>query len=250
MRIIFSKDRPAQLDLLLRSIDSHMEPEDTRVIWRASDERFRLGYQEVVSNPEQQEGEFGDELRALLDIAAWDDATVTFFCDDDIVFAPVDGDPGEALRNDEVLCHSLCLGRGNVKMRLPDGFPLWNWTVLGRHDFGYPCGVDGSTYRPEDVLLALGSDVIDNPTFVETVFLLRLSCFPHRPLMAAFENQSVVGVNVNVTSESSGCPSGRRFPQSAHELNERFLAGERIVLDAIDGAEVNSVHHEFGFQWA
>jgi hypothetical protein len=246
VRIIFSRNRPAQLDLLLRSIERHMEPAETHIIWHGSSRDFRAGYRRVVSNPMQEEGAFADELRAVVNRAR---EPVTFFCDDDIVFRKVEGDPAEALDDQRVLAHSLCLGRGNRQMRLPDGFPVWDWTALRRHDFGYPCGIDGNTYRPKDVRVVLPGDDITNPTWFETMFHMRLRYLYHRPLMASFQEQSVVGVPVNITSPSSSVAAGLRFEQSAKMLNERFLDGERINLDALDFSGVKSVHQEFPFEW-
>jgi hypothetical protein len=40
------------------------------------------------------------------------------------------------------------------------------------------------------------------------------------------------------------------FPQSTLDLNRRWLAGERIVLDdVVDRAAVSGCHHEVRFRW-
>ena len=250
MRVIFSKDRPAQLDLLLRSIERNMEPEDTTIIVHASTPMFVKGYGKI-KNPAWvfREGHFDWHLRDSLRVA---DETVTFFCDDDIVYRPVPRQPSELLLSDEmILAVCLYLGNGNTQMGLPRGFPVWRWQPLPRHDFGFPTAIDGNTYRTQDVLALIGDEVIPNPTMLETVMALRAERIAgERSLMAAFEQQSLVGVPVNRVSDQSGVPFGNIFPQSVEELNDRFLAGQRIDLDALDFSGITSCHHEIRFVWA
>lgn len=223
-----------------------MPPDETFVIWNASRFSYRHGYKRVVSDPEEK-GEFNLALREQL---ARGVETVTFFCDDDIVFRPVESDPAEALKDERVLCHNLSLGRGNAKMRLPDGFPVWNWTRLARHDFGFPCSLNGATYRPADVLKLLGSFEPSTPNLLETRMITKVGRIAKsRPLMAAPDYQSLVSVAVNHTSISQGAPSGRKYPQEAEALNREFLLGQMIDLDAIDFSVVDSVHHEFRYAW-
>ncbi len=247
MRIIFSRDRPAQLDLLMRSIDKHMEQEVTFVMWHGSTAMYRKAYRRVTKDPMEQD--FNEELRVLVGTSPW--TTVTFFCDDDIVYRPVPGIPHyDVLRDDRILCHSLSLGRGNAKQPVPKGFPAWNWTKLPRHDFGFPCGLNGNTYRSSDFTRLMGNDVYEDPTWLETMASMRLDQFiKTRPLMASYEQQCLVSVAVNRTSQSQGAPAGRTFPQSAAKLASRYLRGQRIDLDAIDFTGVDSVHHEFEFAW-
>jgi len=249
MRIIFSRDRPAQLDLLLRSIERHMEPEDTRILWIASNDFYRRGFDLLgVDTPPHGEEGFFEAFKELLGEAP---ATVTLFCDDDIVYRPVQGDPPALLLSDDrILTVCLYLGRGNVKQAIPDGFPVWEWHPLDRHDFGFPCAVDGNTYRPDDVLALMGGDYIPNPTWVEAIMAMRIRMFQEtRPLMASFTDQSVVSVPVNRTSHSLGPRAGRRFPQEPDYLNNRFLGGERIDFDALDFAGIDSCHHEIRYEW-
>ncbi len=250
MRIVFSKDRAAQLDLLLRSIERHMPPEETTVIWRATTEDFLRGYKMLRLRESFEESDWFDFnflLRdALNDVAG---GTVTFFCDDDIVYRPVPKPPAELLA-DKVLTVCLYLGRGTAKMALPNGFPLWDWTTLERHDFGFPTAVDGNTYRVEDVLTLIVGEPIPNPTMLETTMSLSAPGIAvKRPLMASFEQQCLVGVPVNRVSDLSGVHFGLTQPQTAVDLNRRFLAGEQINLDALDFSGVNSCHHEIRFEW-
>lgn len=249
MRLIFSRDRAAQLDLLLQSIERNMTPEETTVLWTASNEQFAVGYENVVSPQtdfvfQETEAEFDTALRETLAASE----TVTFFCDDDIVFRPVPAPPSSLL-TDGVLCVRMSVGRETRNMVLPAGFPVWEWSLLEPHDFGFVGGVDGDTYRSHHALAALGGETIGNPTWVETDMSLSFRRTEALPLAACFPNQCVVGNAVNRVSPSSGVGCGFVFPQTAAALNKRFVRGERINYDKLDFAGIDSCHHEILLQW-
>lgn len=246
MRIIFSRDRPAQLDLLLRSINRYMRPEETRLLWYASLAEYERGYAELTSTSITTYHEFDGALRDALAASE----TVTFFCDDDVVYRPVPANPAHLLEDEAIFTVSLRLGKGSSQP-LPPDFPVWVWRSLEPHDFGFPCSVDGHTFRSYDVERMLGTNPVCNPTMLETIMAHRASLFyKERELMTCFDDQCLVGVPVNRVSEESGVPNGERYPQSPQALNKRFLAGERIDLDAIDFSVVDSCHHEFKFIWS
>lgn len=255
VRIIFSKDRAAQLDLLLQSLEKNAEPEETRVFWLASSLRFWDGYRALYLLEQQlHPGDFNAELRETLDDTQ--DETVTFFCDDDVLFRSALGARSLLLSSPGMLSFSLRLGRGNVhqdwpfqphETRLP---PMWYWELLPRHDFGFPGSIDGHVFRTADVVRMIGGDVIETPTALEAILAHRCDMLKdERPLMGCFPDQRLVGVPVNRVSEQSGCGFGERFPQSAEEMNERWLAGERIDLEALDFSGVDGCHVEVPFVW-
>jgi hypothetical protein len=259
MRIVFSRDRAAQLDLLLRSIERNMLPEETTVIWTASSQRFLRGYEEIVSPNtrfvfQETDVEFDTALRESVGMSE----TVTFFVDDDIVFRPVPVLPSSLL-TERVLCSRLNIGQGNQEMTLPDGFPIWEWGKLENHNFGFVGGVDGETYRScevlemlgeETVLKWLGKETMGNPSWVETVlnYAFREKC-DSLPFAVSFRHQCVVGNPVNRVSPSSGIGCGFVFPQPTADLNDRFLEGQTIDYDSLDFSGVRSCHHEILFQW-
>lgn len=244
MRIVFSRDRAAQLDLLLRSLVRNAPAEVVDVIWWANEARFINGYGQALDGRVRPwftpPDKFRERLMALLEYAG--DRHVTFFCDDDIVYRPLLASPSYWLQNPRVLCFSW---------RLSADENPWRWAGLPRTDHGYPGSIDGHTFRVNDVLdMIWGHDEIVNPTALEHV--LANACdnlAAHRPLMAASSQQVLVGVPVNRVSETSRCPHGEEHPQSTRELNDRFLAGERIDLDALDFRGVAGCHHEIPFVW-
>ncbi len=252
MRLIFSKDRAAQLDLLLRSLDRFAPAEDTTVIWTATPGRLEQGYLEAPFSAEfvrQDEGGFDDAFRAALEEAFEGDDSVTLFCDDDVAFRPLASPylPGE------VVAFSHRLGVQNDRPK-PDGFPVWLWGPLERTDFGFPASVDGHVFRASDLLSLIGGDVLENPTGVETIIAGRVEGVlgKRRPWMGCGHDQSIVGVPVNRVSTSSGVDHGLDFPQAVEKINRRWLLGQQINLDdAVEKlqSQVRGCHHEIRFEW-
>lgn len=251
MRIVFSKDRPAQLDLLLRSIDRHMIPEETVVLIDATDFAYDEGYgllvERYVPNGSEHEfwlGDFDMNLRWTLSHAG---ETTTFFCDDDVVINPV-SDLSDFKNQPEVFTISLRLGKDNGCM--PWQGTLWEWAALERHTFGFPASIDGHMFHTADIIEMIGREPVRNPTMLETTMSMRAEAFAQaRPLMGCFEQQKLVGVPVNRVSDNSTCITGRFHPQPTKDLNDRFLGGERIDLDALDFTGCDDVHWEVTYEW-
>jgi hypothetical protein len=243
VRVVFSKDRAAQLDLLLRSLDRYAPEEETTVISTTSTHGFWSGYDilqdehpAVVWYEHFGEVDFGDHLAYALDAA---DETVTFFCDDDVLYRKIDQAPALILDADrDVLTFSLRLV----------GALVWDWTVLEPHDHGYPGSIDGHTFRTDDVRRMLDGQEIPNPLILETVLAARVGELG-RPLMASYREQKLVGVNVNAVAEQGGRRAGGIYPQSAEELNARYLAGQRISLDRLAIPPAGGCLVEVPFEW-
>lgn len=249
MRIVFSRDRAAQLDLLLRSLQKFVPAEKTYVLWHGTTKDFVAGYDRLGLGAQTLPITFDYNLRWIL--THDDDEYVTFFCDDDVVFGDLYCEPAQVLEeHDDTLTFSWRLSGQPEQTGLPFVLSRWNWTFLPRTDHGYPGSIDGHTFRVADVLEMLGDYKVPNPTMLETRLAARCEDFvERRPLMASPVEQVLVGVPVNRVSEPSGCRFGELFPQPTEELNRRFLDGQRIALEQLDFSQVTSCHHELQFVW-
>ena len=175
---------------------------------------------------------------------------VTFLCDDDILFA--EAQPYDLKPN--WLCYSWRLGANTLRC-YPTGKEQrylggsWPWRN-GQGDFGYPGSLDGHTFRTEDVVQMLGSRTFANPTELEDALNAGCHELTHGRLMMACPPRSVLcSVPVNRVSEQSQVRFGVTHPASAEALNERFLAGGRLDLDAMDFSGVDSAHYEVEMRW-
>lgn len=209
--LIFSKDRPAQLDLLLRSIQLHAPGLYRRVqiSWLATDSFYRAGYKIC-------EAEHGDGLaRAFVDerfcidhaagtsfenwVRVWlahpnRSQTVSFLVDDDVFYRDA---------------------------QEPDVLP---WSYRGG-DYDYPFSLDGNVYAKTDIEKLLHGLRFTDPTELEHQGHLHRDRLPFTEV--AHGEPCLVGVPANRVSKSSGMP---HMGQHEYDLNEKYLAGERLAL--------------------
>ena len=258
--IILSKDRPAQLDLLLRSIERNGAGWfDWEALWNGErgdeDYDFTLWHPDRFCRDDTANGDFEWFVRAMLAEAG---EFVCFLCDDDILYRPAPVFSG--IRSEETLCWSLRLGLNTVRQypsdlpqawpwRSPDGPFVWDWRTADL-DFGYPGSVDGHIFRTADVRRMLAGRSFPNPTSLECALVEGCNeIAEERPLMACYPHSVLVGNPINRVSAQSNVRYGTRYPVTAAECQERFGRGERIDLDALDFSEVNGAHSEIQLVW-
>ena len=118
--IVFSKDRPLQLDLCLKSIKQNLFANNKIVVLYATSDGYDINYNQLID--EHLDVEFFkqrysifEHIRTILDDAS---EHIMFFTDDDIVYRkcqPTEDDINSAFNND-ACCISLRLGL-NTSMR-------------------------------------------------------------------------------------------------------------------------------------
>lgn len=270
--LVFSRDRPMQLDACLRSLYEHVELDDVAVIYQATQPHFEQGYMIVADESPAwmvRQTEFSEDVLAVLPQLG---PFVLFQCDDAITFR--DAPDAESAFTDDVI--SLCLRLGSntrychprdLHHGLPDferrgPFQVWDWhgdtpdgdlfDWQGREgDFGYPYSIDGNVHRRDSVREWVGGGQFVNPNQME-------GCVVHAigqrrdlpPLMASYPHSVQVGLPINVVNQTHGNRFGLVYPVETLELNERFLNGERVDLDAMDYEGVIGAHQELELRFA
>lgn len=212
--LIFSKDRPAQLDLLLRSIQRHARGlyQHIHIIYDYSDDvSFGKGYgicaldhnsgQVRIRNPFITWGfsshtmPHADDFENL--VRGWlcrPNQTISFLCDDDVFYRDA---------------------------QEPEELP---WSYRGG-DYDYPFSVDGNVYAKDDVVKLIDGLHFRNPTELEA---FAHECRRRLPFAEVSHGEPcLVGIPANRVSVSSGMP---HMGQDERDLNERYLAGERLAL--------------------
>ncbi len=272
--IILTHNRPAQLDLLLHSIEENARGliGELHVIWRSSRNAFNDGYR--TAQAEWPTVRWLHQFKLDQDVVdllqhSPEDGHVMFLTDDSVFYrAPEGADPTAVLdENPHVLCFSLRLGRNTTEcypLRRHQATPgyteyvdhlVWRWRVADA-DYGYPGSVDGHIFRREDLLWFLDTAWSHHrpdwmsPNQIE-VGLMEKVMLSQRELMACHERSSLVGIPVNRASATH--EDNRAAETHAHpllDLNTRYLAGERLSPDGIDPAAVNAAHAEFPLAFA
>jgi hypothetical protein len=263
--LVFSRDRPAQLDLLLRSLERNGSDLFDRptVLAKWSDHHFYRAYEECLADHSVEflaEYDFEAQVRALAVRQPWFCA----LCDDNVLYRDVaafEADPlALLLADEEVLCFSLRLGmntqvcypmseRQELGAMVPNADALsWDWRAA-QGDLGYPASLDGHIFRRATIARALEVAPFHNPNTLEDVLVAGLR-YSRRRRMASLFVSALVGVPLNRTATTHTSNRVAEIPGcSPAEMNERFLAGERLSLATVDPARVDGAHCEFEPVW-
>jgi hypothetical protein len=260
--VVFSKDRPAQLDLLLQSVDLHFaewRAVNLTVVHVAANERAARGYERVRDlHPEVA---FIDEATTL---GTFKDITlsllgrsprVAFLMDDQLFKAPFTVDRPEVALLDtdpEVMCVSLRMDPGMTycypldrQVSVPefeDG-TVWRWRAA-EGDWNYPMSLDAHIFRTDELLPLMRALPFRNPNTLEGALAAhplahpKLVCLPVAPT-----------VNIPDNRVQDVC-ANRHGSGDAATLTERFLAGDRLDPRALIGLRTPSPHHEVPLTWA
>ncbi len=207
--LVFSKDRAAQLDLLLRSIDKHAPRLYSRVtvLYTTSALDFLDGY--AVCVDEHPRVFFAQQHGFDRDVHDWlrgAGPTVSFLVDDDVFYR-------DAPR---ILRQIPCSLRGG--------------------DYDYPFSVDGNIYPRGPVVQHLLRFDYNDPTELEANAHALRSEFLYDSV-APIGMPCLVGVPANRVSERSGMPHMGVDPR---DLNDAYLQGERI--EAVFDRDVYPAH--------
>ena len=262
--VVFSKDRPMQLDATLRSFRHHdVDGSGYRpsVLFRASGHEYesayqllRLQYPDVTFHPE---ADFKLDLLSIVGRAEF----VLFVVDDTIFTGPLAPDQAAGYLDAEqgLIGFSFRLGRNTTysyaldrPQALPDFSELgadtleYEWTVA-EHDFGYPIELSTSLYRSSDIRPLLGWLSYHNPNSLEDALAGTTRLFNEsRPRLACLSRSVAVSVPVNVVQADWPNRSGSQQGLDADALRVRFECGERIDVMQYDGVVPEACHQELG----
>ena len=242
-----------QLDAFLASVSLHASGLLTSltVLYRPTSDRFEQAYTTLESDYAHvqwvREASFRDDLVGLIGEAAM----TVFHTDDDVYFRS----PGLFDVRDDEVCFTLRLGLNTthsypleIEQRLLGASVVgdrvaWDWRSQGPGELSYPLAVNGHVFRTEEVREWLRLRRFTNPNQLE-------SALQHfnpdiRPRMASFRHSVVVSIPANLVNETN--VNRHSNFASAEELNNRFLAGERIDFRAMDFSAVRACHQEIPF---
>lgn len=262
--IIFSKDRPAQLDLLLRSLSQSPVKNHINVLYRSSEE-YLEGYSRVQSlHPNinlVEECDFRSDLLKLLDgqLGGTTSKFTQFFCDDDIMYCPPDftQESLEELFKLKIVAFSLRLGRNtwcqtpgtSERVQFPNfvryaGALVWDYKTVGYGNFGIPMSLDGTIYKTDFITDVTKSISFKGPNSYEAT-MFNISC-GFSGFMSCLNKSSVVGVPINLVNTEFSNPHGQSFYQNPQEMNKRFLNMEKLYFDV---QQINGAHQYVDLLW-
>jgi len=243
-----------QLDAFLSSLRVHVGAAYAPVVlFRASNRRFAAGYAAVRAEYSDvewlEETDFRRDLLSSLDTSG----LLVFHTDDDVFFGGLA--PFE-LADDEI-CFSLRLGlnvRYSYSLDRPERLRgpsvreervSWNWRVQDVGSFSYPLALNGHVFRSAEARGLIEAVDFSNPNELESQLHARDGL--SRPRMASFIHSRVVSIPANIVTSTFRNRHGGL--ETAAELNERFLAGERIDPAGMAFDHVASCHEEIPFAY-
>jgi len=260
--IIFSKDRPLQLDGTLRSFSRQcVDAQDiaVRVLYIASTSRLRSLYSELKrEHPNVQfvnEGSFRRDLLLLLKLHE----QVLFVVDDTLFvrdFSLVEC--AESLRRTpDAIGVSLRLGQNatncyalSTPQKVPDlhavNESLWGYRWPdAEHDFAYPLEVSSSVYRVADLMPLLQASSFCNPNMLEADLAAQMWRFrKSHPRVLCYDTAVAFSAPLNRVQTVCENRAGGEESLSASCLATRFAAGWRVDVACFDGFTPTGCHQE------
>jgi hypothetical protein len=282
--IIFSKDRPLQLDLALKSVRKNFFAQNNiSVLYKEttgyadSYKTLQNEYPDVVFH--KQGHSIFQDINLL--ISESEDGYVVFFTDDNIFYRKISFtfDDMTLLFNENISCLSLRMGV-NATQREINGvtggdaipeevfavvesteighqFIAWNRTTVSPGGYwSYVFSVDGHVFKKETIA-SICDELLyqsqycghkNNPKWQNTPneFESKLQRFHFEvpAFMAAPKYSCVVNSPNNRVQNSHNNISGSIYPLAPHELNEQFQKGQRLNPDKISFGDIISPHTE------
>jgi hypothetical protein len=263
--IIFSKDRPLQLDATIRSLQANCDDlgaADLRVLHVASAPAYAAGYH-ILANEHPgvvfcRESDFKADLVGLVNGLTY----ILFVVDDTLFVGPLSLAQATRVLDEDAAClgFSFRLGRNTTycytldkPQRLPafeepsPGFLTFDWTDA-EHDFGYPLEVSSSMYRTSDMLPLLVELDYRNPNTLESALAQHVDLFRKtRPRLACYAQSVAFSVPANLVQTAwrnrvDGNPS-----LTAGALADAYARGQRLDVERYRGFVANACHQELEF---
>jgi hypothetical protein len=264
--IIFSKDRPMQLHLLLESILTNFDVEDFKlnILYKASNDEYNRGYNTVRDLFPQftykKEESFKEDVLSFFN----DSEYTVFFTDDDIIYKYLKITKDE-MQNifsfSDAICFSLRLGLNTtncytmqrlnkIEYYKTHSFyhditlieSIISWKVKdGTNDYAYPMSVDGHIFKTDFIKNLC--EVLDysNPNLFEAM----LSNFGRSEMIiSSYEHSKLVNSPINRVQETFQNLSGLKYKYTSEDLNEMYLDGVTLDFKKMNFEEINGCHQE------
>ncbi|MHB8745780.1 MAG: glycosyltransferase [Gammaproteobacteria bacterium] len=260
--VVFSKDRPLQLEGTLSSFFLHCRDADNillKVFYAASSPSQESYYKRLMGNfPSVEfirEKNFKHDLMNLLNGFSY----VLFMVDDNIFVRNFSlGEIIDELsRHADALGFSLRLGKNttycymlNSTQRLPDfnivrtGVLKYDWTVA-EYDFGYPVEVSSSVYRCRDLLPLLEQLDFNNPNTLEGYLAANASLYKaNLSQLLCYEQSVAFCAPVNKVQTSNDNRAGVKAAYSVGVLADLYGEGCQLDVAGYSGFVPHSCHQE------
>jgi hypothetical protein len=264
--IIFSKDRPMQLHLLLESILKNSKIDNCliNVLYKSSNDEYNRGYNTIRDLFPQfhykREESFKEDLLSLFS----DSNYTMFLTDDDIIYKSLKLTKDELHNIFEISdsnCFSLRLGLNTTncytmqRLNKLENYkthsfihdtdliePIISWKVSdGTNDYAYPMSVDGHIFKTDFIKNLCEVLEYTNPNLFEGF----LSHFGKpEMIISSYQHSKLVNSPINRVQETFENLSGLKYKYSVEDLNEMYLDGVCFDFNKMKFNEITGCHQE------
>lgn len=259
--IVFSKDRPLQLQAMLRSLyemgrnvghvnvivkgDHDVYEQVAKEINSSHRANVQMLYEDsyVTGEARTADTRFARMVKAQLSGGAY--SHVCFCTDDTLFLQPFDMHEGAKLLRErsDVVGFSLRLGDNTTRCYMAKGakqkmsdrsdfkkFSVWDWTKSS-HDYGYPLELSSSIYSIPVAYQTLSNCAkFAMPNDMEQRMDEFKGAFKEsRPMLASYHTSVAASLPMNLTQTMWKNTSGKDPAYTASYLMEQYRAGHRMV---------------------
>ena len=252
--IVFSKNRPMQLQATLDSIEIYTRGffNNIDVVYLANNDKYKYGYNILKSKKPYinfiKQTDFEKDIKGCFKM----DYTC-MAADDDIVFSEFNKGLFRMFYNPDVCCFSLRLGKNidycysnnkpnKIKNYQEDGeFMIWDWKEE-ELDFAYPLSVVSNIFRTDFIKGLTDKISFSNPNTYEAKLQTLIEECP--PKMASYKQSKIFGVPANSVNSSWTNRNGLEHGYSISQLMDMYIDGQTIDIKTIKPEEIHSAQQE------
>jgi len=262
--LIFSKDRTAQLDLLLRSIKSNFsELKNITVLYKFSNSVYRNGYIKLQKRfPNINwvlEMNFKKDLLEIIN--SFQNKYSLILVDDEVIVNDFKIETSlPILSRDDVHCISLRMHpnitytyTADVPNEFKGGFEyvddlnLWKWKKCNPvSDSGYPSCINSHVYRTTDLKHWCSLIDFSNPNSLEGQLNTKRNMF--KDYMVCFNIPKTVNIANNLVQTGDNRHSNLTS-NTVEFLNDKYIKNHIISLEPFTSIEKNTPTFEFDYIW-
>ncbi len=266
--IIFSKDRPAQLDLVLRSYGhccKDPENSDIYVLYKPTSSRFESLYRQCEREHPTvrmvREVDFAADVLNV--VAAYE--FVCFVVDDTIFIRPFSFASiiGILDHNKKTIGASLRLGKNTSycymldrNQAIPEMHPFgesglngYEW-IDAECDFGYPLELSSSVYRVPDMLGLIQKKQFSNPNTMENCLVEIAEDFKDtKPILICHDSSAAFSVPLNLVQTVCGNRAGASDQYGAVSMARAYARGERLSFEELLWMAPSGCHQEVALRF-
>lgn len=267
--IFYSKNRAMQLEACMRSLRNHFKEYDLAhktVIFAATDKSYVTGYKKLIEDYPEVSFVPESNFKAQTVAAIHPSNLHTMFVMDDILFKndfSLGDNTFKAMNSygTYVLAVSLRLHKGITYCYaidkstqlpafirdVPNEFCLWSWPGK-QGDFGYAYSLDANLFFTDHIRNAILNIDFSNPNTLEANLNTKFGqgVVPH--YMICYGDKAKM-INVPANRVQNTFQNRHEQSYSEKDLNDRFLAGERISLNNVTNIDNNAVHYPLAFEF-